>query len=156
MTKRLALFLSSIALCGLLSACDPIEAFNYHTEWIIEIDPAIEDSLYMKCTIIPGQLINRYPRINYLSGDNMLSDFYELDRIYPDLDSVKLYVKDPNSEPVRIWTKAERTEPGKQFFNASYWTLENTTTDYKWIFRITEEDLIPLPETEKAVEPTEL
>lgn len=86
----------------------------------------------------------------------MLSDFYELDRIYPDLDSVKLYVKDPNGEPVRIWTKAERTEPGKQFFNASYWTLENTTTDYKWIFRITEEDLIPLPETEKAVEPTEL
>ena len=82
------------------------------------------------------------PLMRYHIGKGDDPDFYIL---YKMLVDKPFYVYlDETSDPVRVWKRSEKDEPGKQFFNESSWILrkdQREIADYFWIFEIAPEDL---------------
>lgn len=66
--------------------------------------------------------------------------------LIPTYRNLYIYLEE-KGEPVKVWTRDDAAQPGKQFYNESSWTVKDMESEKSkfWIFSVTPEDVTPTP-----------
>jgi hypothetical protein len=146
-SKRLIL----MAFCTIcLSSCDWLwpfgEELGYSLPYDCRLKNTTEETIvfsyhfdeYYKSITVPQKIDTLIDRSYFVdAGDDAF------DWVWRSTDSVVIKL---NGEVVRVWRNSEKDNPGKQFFNESFWIKQKGLYSEKsytiWTFEITSEDIV--------------